>query len=456
MNQNESLTHVKEEDVNLPNRQQNLDDKETTDAKPTAGQKEKTSKNENIDQDVTKQVNTDNVQAQKKNEKDDPATEKIAPAFEESDEESTETVELDEEEEDPFAEQKSQSHAMIKKIAQLVLKIEETVSRHKIKAECLKLGDDDHLIFDEQEYRAAKANRYDTGMSSEFLMKYLMQLDNCLSYGAASIKNTRKALVCRIKEVMAQADCLSQRWLKRVKLLENLKAENLKADVHNSPCSEKTETIHTAGETTKMDEGQIDENDCDGAYEDSAPEMDVEESSDDEVDDDGATTSNYQTTTPCSPERHSETKQTEYTRLPSWQPRTQIYQEHSHVVVAAFVPGMNMDKLNIMVDGTDLLVTGTKRPTMQDLVSYQHGRAQHFGHLNLKIALPTDVVHTEGATATYEDGVLRVKFIKKNIPQYHRPARTHAYRQPMHYRRPMHVQQPTRRRNFFNHPLGFW
>merc|ERR1712159_882626 len=182
-------------------------------------------------------------------------------------------------------------------------------------------------------------------------------------------------------------------------------AENLKADVHNSPCSEKTETIHTAGETTTMDEEQMDENDCDGAYEDSAPEMDVEESSDDEVDDDGATTSNYQTTTPCSPERHSETKQTENTRLPSWQPRTQIYQEHSHVVVAAFVPGMNMDKLNIMVDGTDLLVKGTKRPTVQDLISYQHGRAQHFGHLNLKIALPTDVVHTEGATATYEDGV---------------------------------------------------
>jgi len=456
MNQNESLTHVKEEDVNLPNRQQNLDDKKTTDAKPTAGQKEKTSKNENIDQDVTKEVNTGNIQAQRKNEKDDPATEKIAPAFEESDEESTETVELDEEEEDPFAEQKSQSHAMIKKIAQLVLKIEETVSRHKIKAECLKLGDDDHLIFDEQEYRAAKANRYDTGMSSEFLMKYLMQLDNCLSYGSASIKSTRKALVCRIKEVMAQADCLSQRWLKRVKLLENLKAENLKADVHNSPCSEKTEMIHNAGETTKMDEEQMDENDCDGAYEDSAPEMDIEEPSDDEVDDDGATTSNHQTTTPCSPEKHSETKQTEYARLPSWQPRTQIYQEHSHVVVAAFVPGMNMDKLNIMVDGTDLLVTGTKRPTMQDLVSYQHGRAQHFGHLNLKIALPTDVVHTEGATATYEDGVLRVKFIKKNIPHYHRPARTQAYRQPMHYRRPMHVQQPTRRRNFFNHPLGFW
>merc|ERR1712164_11045 len=214
-----------------------------------------------------------------------PAFEESEPAAEESKQENIETMEQDVKEADPFAEQKSQSQAMIKKVAQLVLKIEETVSRHKIKAECLKLGDDDHLIFEEQVYRAAKANRYDTGMSSEFLMKYLMQLDNCLSYGSASIKSTRKALVCRIKEVMAQADCLSQRWLKRVKLFENLKAEHLKADAPTPPCSEKTEMVHNAkaDEASKMHKEQIDENDCEGAHEDSAPEMDIEEASDDEL-----------------------------------------------------------------------------------------------------------------------------------------------------------------------------
>ena len=375
-----------------------------------------------------------------------------------STQENMETMEQDEEESDPFAEEKSKSIAMINDIAQFITKIEETVSRHKTKAECLKLGAEDHLVFEEKVYHAAKANRYDTGMSSEFLMKYLMQLDNCLSYGSASIKSTRKALVCRIKEVMAQADCLSQRWLKRVKLLENLKAE-----APTCSCSEKTEMVRTAktDEATKMHEEQIDESDCEGDHEDSAPEMSIEEPSDDETDeeqtnDDVDTSSNDQTTPSHASETPAETKQTESTRLPSWQPRTQMYHEHEHVVVAAFVPGMNMDKFNIMVDGSDLLVTGTKRPTMQDIISYQHGRAQHFGNLNLKIALPTDVVHTEGATATYEDGVLRIKFVKKNIAQYHRPSRAQAYRQPMHYRRPMHFQQPTRRRNLFSHPLGFW
>merc|ERR1712164_50359 len=236
-----------------------------------------------------------------------PAFEESEPAAEESKQENIETMEQDEKEADPFAEQKSQSQAMIKKIAQLVLKIEETVSRHKIKAECLKLGDDDHLIFEEQVYRAAKANRYDTGMSSEFLMKYLMQLDNCLSYGSASIKSTRKALVCRIKEVMARADCLSQRWLKRVKLLENLKAENLKAEAPTCPCSEKTEMVRAAkaDETTNMNEEQVSESDCesdcDGDHEGSAPEMSVEEPSDEETDDDETdgdvnTSSNDQTT----------------------------------------------------------------------------------------------------------------------------------------------------------------
>merc|ERR1712188_21208 len=74
---------------------------------------------------------------------------------------------------------------------------------------------------------------------------------------------------------------------------------------------------------------------------------------------------------------------------------------------------MNMDKFNILIDGAELLITGKKQPTMQDIISCRRGHAPNFGNLNLKIALPTDVVHTEGATATYEDGVLRIKFAKK-------------------------------------------
>jgi len=357
--------------------------------------------------------------------------------------------------------------------------IEETVARHKIKAECLK-ADEDPLVFDQQVYLSAKTNRYDTGMSSEFLMKHLMQLDNCLSYGCASIRRSRKALVCRIKELMAQADCLSQRWLKRVKVLEKLKAE-VPACVSSGETADDTHIAEAEEAITMDEEERADDS------EDSAPEMDIEsddemgegsddeadegsddeadEGSDDEADegsDNGADedvtmTSNDQTTAPCSSEPQTETKQTESAHLPSlpsWQPRTQMYHDGSHVVVAAFVPGMSMDKFNMMVDGTDLLVTGNKQPTMQDIISYRHGRAPNFGNLNLKISLPTDVVHTEGATATYEDGILRVKFIKKQTPQYRRPARRQTYREPMHYQRPMFYQQP--RRNFFNHPMGFW
>merc|ERR1719399_1586724 len=144
---------------------------------------------------------------------------------EDAQQEPVEAIDKDEEEVDAYAQEKAESSATIDKITKLVTKIEETVARHKIKADTLKQRYENPLVFDQQLHQSAKTNRYDTGMSSEFLMKHLMQLDNCLSYGCASIKRSRKALVCRTKELMAQADCLSQRWLKRVKVLEKLKAE---------------------------------------------------------------------------------------------------------------------------------------------------------------------------------------------------------------------------------------
>merc|ERR1712232_1072842 len=124
-------------------------------------------------------------------------------------EENVEEMEI-EEQEDPFAQQKRESNATIEKITNSIVGIEETVARHKTKAGCLKLGIDIPSAFDEQLYRAAKINRYDTGMSSEFLMKHLIELDNCLSYGCTAIKNKRKALVRRIQQITAQADSLSQ------------------------------------------------------------------------------------------------------------------------------------------------------------------------------------------------------------------------------------------------------
>jgi len=365
-----------------------------------------------------------------------------------------------EEEVDLFAQQKADSVAMIEKIIHLVNKIDETVARHKIQAECLKIGDENPMVFDQKVYHTAKTNRYDTGMSSEFLMKHLMQLDNCLSYGSGTIKNTRKALVCRIKHIMADADSLSKQWLKRVEILEKLKAE-VPACVNPDAggADEATATDEEQSGNGEMDKEHAGNSDCEANADDnddSAPEMDVEESSDEssdeEMDEDLPESNGNHASSPSSSERHAETKQAESAHLPSWQPRTQMYDDgNSHVVVAAFVPGMDMDRFNILIDGTELLIKGKKQPTMQDIISYRRGRAPNFGNLNLKIALPTDVVHTEGATATYEDGVLRIKFAKKQ----HRPARRQAYRQPMHYRRPMHYQQP-RRRNFFNHPLSFW
>merc|ERR1711920_462244 len=132
------------------------------------------------------------------------------------------------------------------------------------------------LVFDQQLHQSAKTNRYDTGMSSEFLMKHLMQLDNCLSYGCGVIRSNRKALVCHIKEIMARADSLSQQWLKHVQALEKLKTETTTCE--KTPDSESADEAMSVEETTgdKVDADTVEASD-------SAPEMDVEESSDDEI-----------------------------------------------------------------------------------------------------------------------------------------------------------------------------
>merc|ERR1712224_840676 len=83
---------------------------------------------------------------------------------------------------------------------------------------------------------------------------------------------------------MTRADLLSQQWLKRVKILEKLKAE-----VPACICPDKTSTMADIGgvdTAIKMDDGQSVESVYE-AHEDSdsasATEMDIEESCSDEM-----------------------------------------------------------------------------------------------------------------------------------------------------------------------------
>ena len=177
---------------------------------------------------------------------------------------------------DLCAPQKEESIAKIEKIRKQVVEIEETLERYKTKTDNLKLSYENPLVFDQQLHHAAKTNRYETGVLSEFLMKQLMQLDNCLSYGCGVIKSSRKALVCRIKETMTQADSLSQQWLKHVQALEKLKTSGRPKNA--------TPSVHNGG-GTGADRPKGRQN----------------------------TTCNSQTTSPSSSKKHTETKQRECT-----------------------------------------------------------------------------------------------------------------------------------------------
>lgn len=121
--------------------------------------------------------------------------------------------------------------------------------------------------------------------------------------------------------------------------------------------------------------------------------------------------------------------------LPQWHPQTDIFQNNTHIIVAAEVPGMTLDEFDLHIVDHHLLIQGQKQGSIREQFAYRRGEPPTFGTLALKIRLPQNI-HLQG-DAVYEDGILQVRFPKKRRPAH-----------PPWHRRP-----PRTRRNFWD-PFG--
>ena len=121
--------------------------------------------------------------------------------------------------------------------------------------------------------------------------------------------------------------------------------------------------------------------------------------------------------------------------LPQWHPQTDIFENDTHIIVAADVPGMSIDDFDLRIVDQHLVILGQKPGSIREQFAYRRGEKPTFGTLAIKVRLPPNI-HLQG-DASYDDGILQVRFPKRR--QRPRPV--------------WHERRPRRRRNFWD-PFG--
>ena len=101
---------------------------------------------------------------------------------------------------------------------------------------------------------------------------------------------------------------------------------------------------------------------------------------------------------------------------PTWQPSVDIYEMADALLVQVEAPGLQLDDLELSIDGQKLIVEGHRvRPPLPSaarvaLVEMTYGRFRRV------LPLPADV-DGDNIKATYEAGVLQIR-----VPRLSRPA----------------------------------
>jgi HSP20 family protein len=92
-------------------------------------------------------------------------------------------------------------------------------------------------------------------------------------------------------------------------------------------------------------------------------------------------------------------------------PALDVYEKGNEVVVRAELPGMTRDDIEVNLTDTTVTIKGEKRQE-EEVKDEEYYRCERsFGSFARTVDLPAEV-KTEGATATFKDGVLEVRLPK--------------------------------------------
>ena len=96
----------------------------------------------------------------------------------------------------------------------------------------------------------------------------------------------------------------------------------------------------------------------------------------------------------------------------AWMPGVDIYENKDQIVLEAELPGMNREDFEVTVENNVLTLRGERRFEKKDETDNYHRVERAYGTFTRSFTLP-QTVSSEGATADYKDGVLRVVLHKR-------------------------------------------
>jgi HSP20 family protein len=101
----------------------------------------------------------------------------------------------------------------------------------------------------------------------------------------------------------------------------------------------------------------------------------------------------------------------EFTRG-SWSPSVDIFEDVDKLIVEAELPGMNREDFEVSVENNVLTLKGERKFEKKTEGDNYHRVERSYGAFTRQFTLPQSVT-SEGATADFENGVLRVALPKR-------------------------------------------
>jgi HSP20 family protein len=107
----------------------------------------------------------------------------------------------------------------------------------------------------------------------------------------------------------------------------------------------------------------------------------------------------------------SATDQGEFARG-AWSPSVDIFEDENRLIVEAELPGMNREDFEVSVENNVLTLKGERKFEKKTEGDNYHRVERSYGAFTRQFTLPQTVT-AEGATADFENGVLRVGLPKR-------------------------------------------
>jgi len=101
-----------------------------------------------------------------------------------------------------------------------------------------------------------------------------------------------------------------------------------------------------------------------------------------------------------------------------WAPAVDVVESENEVTVRAEVPGIEPDDLSVTLTGSQLVLSGEKRETVEEKGREVYQRESRWGSFRRAVALPEEV-DRENIDAEYTNGVLLItlKKVKPTVPK---------------------------------------